>query len=120
MGSYYCPLSLYNSTGLSNKQTNLPAFGQNKVRADIPGSLAVFQSEKHASARRAEGGFGGNSARRARLRNQFEYFRTYTANWDMARPLRGLATRFSLQNRVFYLLSPASRDGQKRALQTNL
>jgi hypothetical protein len=49
-------------------------------------------------ARRAEGGFGGNSARRAsRWQNQFGFFQIHTASWKkkgLARPLRGLASRF--------------------------
>jgi len=48
-------------------------------------------------ARRAEGGCGGNSARRAQP-VPFGYFQTDTASWEMkqlARPLRGLASRFS-------------------------
>jgi len=44
------------------------------------------------------GVWGGNSARPTNFgRNQFEFFRTHTANWEMsllARPLRGLASRF--------------------------
>ena len=87
------------------KNEGSPLLAQNEVRADIfSSSLAVFQSERVASPPEAdrcgwaEGGAGGNSARPINFgRNQFEFFRTHTASWEMsllARPLRGLASRF--------------------------
>ena len=68
---------------LFNSFKKSPLLAQNEVRADIfSGSLAVFQSERVASAGgRAEGGFGGNSARPTNFgRNLFEFFRTHTAS----------------------------------------
>ena len=66
---------------------------QNEVQADIfLGSLAVFQSERVASAGGRKGGFwGGNSARPTNFgRNLFEFFRTHTANWEMSLLVRSL------------------------------
>ena len=65
------------------KNEGSPLLAQNEVRADIfTGSLAVFQSERVASAGRAEGGSGGNSTRPVTNfgRNLFEFFRTHTAS----------------------------------------
>jgi hypothetical protein len=81
------------------KNEGSPLLAQNEVRADIfSGSLAVFQSERVVSAGGLKGGAGGNSARPTNFgRNQFEFFRKHTASWEMsllARPLRGLASRF--------------------------
>jgi hypothetical protein len=64
------------------KNEGSPLLAQNEVRADIfSGSLAVFQSERVASAGGRKGGLGGNSARPTNFgRNQFEFFRTHTAS----------------------------------------
>ncbi len=54
-------------------------------------------------------GVWGNSVHRAnRSQIQFGYFQTDTASWkkkSLARPLRGLASRFSVQNQIFCLCS---------------
>jgi len=43
-----------------------------------------FSIRKGRFRRRAEGGFGGNSARPTNFgRNLFEFFRTHTASWEM-------------------------------------
>jgi len=62
------------------------------------GTKNLKSSNPKGSLLRAEGGSGGNSARRAnRSQFRFGYFQTDTASWEkkrLARPLRGLATRF--------------------------
>ena len=102
----YNTIKFYENSPIKNKGS--PLLAQNEVRDDIfSGSLAVFQSERVASAGGRKGDLGGGippalqihstSLRTGFGRNPFEFFRTHTASWEMsllARPLRGLASRF--------------------------
>jgi len=95
-----------------------PAFGQNKVRANIfSGSLAVFRNGRSARRRRVSWRRLARGIFSRRQRIPFEFFRKHTAKWKMARALRALASLFGLQIGIFYLCS-AKQNAKSGILQT--
>jgi len=80
-----------------NKIMKSPLLAKIKFEPTFFQILWQFFNPK-GSLLRAGGRGGGNSARPKNFgRNLFEFFRTHTASWKMsllARPLRGLASRF--------------------------
>jgi hypothetical protein len=95
-----------------------PAFGQNKVRANIfSGSLAVFRNGMSARRRRS---IWRRLAREIFSRRQqipFEFFRKHTAKWKMRRFAPKLAILFGLQIGIFYLCS-AKQNAKSGIFQT--
>ncbi len=84
------------------------------------GSLAVFESERVAYDGGRKGGHGGNSARPAViLKNRFEYFRMHSDIYKNGGNLKGPASRFPLQNGIFYLC-PANGGVAKSGLLKGL